>query len=542
MDNFSRFISGNNFTHVSDIETALQLEQIHKQRFFQRLAGIFLMVIPVLAIIGALSNWFYGHPLIDIKSMLILSLLFLATLSSLYLNSRDLYQIAVTIFLAVSVISLTLSTNIFAFMEFNLLYFSFILIIGKPLLGKRGLFFLMLWMVAIVLITSALDFYPAPISPARLILFIASSYAVLFIISLFRDDLEAERRDLLKRNDDRLKWLIHQLPAIIWTVDDKEGAKVLPSAYSSKLADFNFENFAYSVETTEQIRQAQVSNMNVDFEYSENNYVYYTQLESLRDRNGRIIGCIGITTDITLQKIQSRYEWDSNLERERIEILRDFLSTASHDLRTPLSSLNLSTYLLSQSGLNEKQTQHLNHVLESTNRFTDAMDKMFMVLRLRLDNEAMEETPYDIVSMTSSLLQGFEKPYIKIDTLFDVPSAYIYGNEKLMATALTNIFQNAVDNIDEAGTISVYLKKEKEEVLIEIRDTGCGIPETELVKVTNAFYRVAKHRPGNRVGLGLTISKNIIEKHKGVLAIQSTVGVGTYVSIRLPIKSMRYGV
>lgn len=542
MDNFSRFISGNNFTHVSDIETALQLEQIHKQRFFQRLAGIFLIVIPVLAIIGTLSNWFYGHPLIDIKSMLILSLLFLATLSSLYLNSRDLYQIAVTIFLAVSVISLTLSTNIFAFMEFNLLYFSFILIIGKPLLGKRGLFFLMLWMVAIVLITSALDFYPAPISPARLILFIASSYAVLFIISLFRDDLEAERRDLLKRNDDRLKWLIHQLPAIIWTVDDKEGAKVLPSAYSSKLADFNFENFAYSVETTEQIRQAQVSNMNVDFEYSENNYVYYTQLESLRDRNGRIIGCIGITTDITLQKIQSRYEWDSNLERERIEILRDFLSTASHDLRTPLSSLNLSTYLLSQSGLNEKQTQHLNHVLESTNRFTDAMDKMFMVLRLRLDNEAMEETPYDIVSMTSSLVQGFEKPYIKIDTLFDVPSAYIYGNEKLMATALTNIFQNAVDNIDEAGTISVYLKKEKEEVLIEIRDTGCGIPEAELAKVTNAFYRVAKHRPGNRVGLGLTISKNIIEKHKGVLAIQSTVGVGTYVSIRLPIKSMRYGV
>ena len=543
MKNLTNLMNTRIGEHSYDIQTDLQLDRIHKQNFFQRLAGLLLMTIPIIAIVDVIIHWLNNNALIDPLNLLILTVLFFSTLVSLYLNKNGYYDLAVVIFLALGVIGLTLTSVISTHVELSFFYFTIILSLGKPLLSKRGLFILMIWMLCIVIVTDTLGIYSAPIAKERVMIFIFSSYVVLFIITLFRNQLETERRAILQKNDDRLKWMIHQLPAIIWTIENNHEAQILPSAYSNNLSHFNFNEFIKSDEVAENISVSQTSDASLDFEYELDNYIYYTQIEPLRDGDGVVIGSIGITTDVTIQKIQAQFEWDMTLEHKRIEILKEFLSTASHDLRTPLSSLHLSTYLLNKTELDEKQADHLERVIESTERITNAIDKMFMVLRLNLDNEDMEQV-YDVVSMIREVVQSFEatnsKPYVKIDCLFDLSAAYIYGDEKLMSNALFNIIENSVDNIDRVGTITVNLRRENNNILISVRDTGRGIPTIDLPKVTNAFYRVSKHRPGNHVGLGLTISKNIIDKHGGALTIDSSVDVGTDVSISLPIQNVTF--
>lgn len=98
----------------------------------------------------------------------------------------------------------------------------------------------------------------------------------------------------------------------------------------------------------------------------------------------------------------------------------------------------------------------------------------------------------------------------------------------------TNLLDNAIDAIENKGTITISTKLKKKHVLISIRDTGKGIPEENLRKILDPFFTTKE--VGQGTGLGLSICQGIIEKHKGIIDVKSVIGKGTEFIVTLPIR------
>ena len=526
-----------------DSHRDLELERKHHARLFHKIGVLLLVVIPFLAIGDILTNWLSTGQAFNGTTLLMMVFLFLGTSFSLYVNHQGNYHFAVNSFLLLG----TLSLNIVAInaqnTEISLIYFALLLIIGKPLLSKRGLFLLTIAMILDIYALSYLGFYSMPVDVTRLAIFISTTYLTLYVITLFRDDLEAERRYLLEQNQRRLQWTIRQLPAAIWTIDLNMQAQLFESSYSrSVMTTSMFNQFIQDETIREKIVDVQQKSIKVAFEYISDENTFRVYIDPMYDRLRRMIGCTGIIIDVTEQKLREEYQIKALLEQERIEILTEFLASASHDLRTPLSSLQLSTYLLKKTDLTEKQVKHVERIDTTSTRFANALDKMFTLVHLNLEKQ-IEVENYDIARTVSKVVNNFRskatKKHIQIDFSNDARLMRIDGNEERITTALGNLMQNALDNTPPAGTISVHMFNLQHSLMIEIRDSGTGIPHHELPKITQAFYRVQKHRPDNHVGLGLTISQKIIEQHHGSINIRSTLKVGTYVQILLPLSTQQ---
>jgi signal transduction histidine kinase len=112
--------------------------------------------------------------------------------------------------------------------------------------------------------------------------------------------------------------------------------------------------------------------------------------------------------------------------------------------------------------------------------------------------------------------------------------ALIKGDEILIRELLFNLLQNAITYTPGSGEIMLSLRREKEQILISVADTGCGIPEDEIPHIFERFYQVDKSRSSQGHGLGLSLCKWIVESHKGRITVESTVGKGSRFTVYLP--------
>lgn len=219
----------------------------------------------------------------------------------------------------------------------------------------------------------------------------------------------------------------------------------------------------------------------------------------------------------------------------------DLLNNFAHDLKTPLGSVRSYLELVEISGeFNDKQQYFANRASEALGRMQQMIDELLDFARMEADSILNMEACnlYDITQDTIRLLQGIaEDKEVHFHVDLPVQLHYVHADKRLLSHVLMNLLANAVKYNQHGGRVTITAQDEPSRfVRIEIIDTGIGIPENALDKVFERFYRVNSRESAKLegTGLGLSIVKAIIDKHGGILAVESEEGVGSTFYFTLP--------
>ncbi|NDJ75435.1 MAG: HAMP domain-containing histidine kinase [Chloroflexi bacterium] len=229
-----------------------------------------------------------------------------------------------------------------------------------------------------------------------------------------------------------------------------------------------------------------------------------------------------------------------SVEQDRTNMLRQFLRNVSHDLRTPITNVKLAAYSLKQTAT-EPQQPRLMRLESSLDRLENIMHDILEMSQLatgldyRTEVLDLRTLVPDVVSCFAS--RAAKKNQVLSADISDTGEYTVVGDRAYLQRALGNIIANAVMYTPEAGTITVRLDHRQRRALIEISDTGIGIAPHDLPQIFDPFYRVDAARGSlGKSGLGLTITKQIIEKHQGEIRVESQPGQGTTFCVILPLK------
>lgn len=264
--------------------------------------------------------------------------------------------------------------------------------------------------------------------------------------------------------------------------------------------------------------------------------VYELKITPLMNRRGKLAGRIIMLYNMTERIQVEQKEIELAVERERVEILQQFINNVSHDLKTPLTVMKTSHFLLRHE-LGDAATTRLDTLEDQTNRLIKLVDDMVMMMRLDEHHESNFRA-LDIHTLIEEAISQQAKPDGSPLEFFPVAeSIIIQADESEIKQVLSNLISNAIRNTADDGTISISTSCKGDFLQIAIKDTGRGIPEADLSKIFERFYRVDKARSSSNgsSGLGLAIVKRIIENHSGKIEVSSTVGEGSEFRILLPI-------
>ncbi len=239
---------------------------------------------------------------------------------------------------------------------------------------------------------------------------------------------------------------------------------------------------------------------------------------------------------------RERYEkrvLDLALEHERRRILSEFIQKASHEFRTPLSIINVKSYLVKRL-LPPEQHHHLDVLVEQGEYIHGLVNRM--VLMSQLDSGVQTSSEYlQIDSFMRSVYtrkaDAFQERNAIVHLELQAPDIWVYADSELLSVAMQNILENALKHSSTSVEISIKTRVQGEMVVITIVDNGIGIPPELHGRVFERFFRVDEAHSTRGFGLGLPIAKRIIENTGGSIELASRVGQGTTVTIQLGIKS-----
>jgi len=236
--------------------------------------------------------------------------------------------------------------------------------------------------------------------------------------------------------------------------------------------------------------------------------------------------------------------WRLQLELGRVERLATLgrmAGTIAHDLGTPLNSVLGYTQLLAQENLTERARRRLSIIETQINRMGDIIQNYLSQTRGTAPKDSVMIN--DLVRATLTLLQPvFHERGIEVRSQFSDVAPAIYGNSDSIQRVLINLLDNAMYACEKSGAIQITTKPcsappKPDGILIEVADTGTGIAPEILPKIFDLF--VTTKPPGRGTGLGLVICQEIIRAHGGTIAVESSLGKGTIVTIYLPVDARR---
>ena len=256
-------------------------------------------------------------------------------------------------------------------------------------------------------------------------------------------------------------------------------------------------------------------------------------ISPVKDRAGKVIGAATIARDISELKQAQR-------EAERLK--EEFFALVSHDLRTPLTSVKgYSDLLLAGEGgdLTDQQRLFVETIARNSSRLERLVGDLLVAAQIEAGTFAIETGPVDLGQILAESV-GAAKPRAEekeIELTLEagtLPESS--GDRDRLAQLFDNLISNAIKYTPAGGRVEVRLHRNSGHVLIEIEDSGIGIPVAEQRFLFDRFFRAstayAAAIPG--IGLGLTISKAIAEVHCGQLCVESREGVGTTFRVELP--------
>jgi len=255
----------------------------------------------------------------------------------------------------------------------------------------------------------------------------------------------------------------------------------------------------------------------------------------LKDENGKVIGCVVVFRDITK-------------EREIDRMKTEFVSLASHQLRTPLTTINWFAEMLLAGDVgkvNKAQKNYLEKVYHGSQRMVTLVNAFLNVSRIELGTLAIEPEPTNLVKLAESVLDEFrlqiKDKKIKIEKNYGKRLPSINVDPKLMRIVFQNLLNNAVKYTPSKSEVRLDITKQKQDILIKIADTGYGIPKHQQSKIFTKLFSAdnIKEKNTDGTGLGLYVVKAIIDQSGAKIWFESEENKGTTFYVSLPLLGMK---
>lgn len=262
-----------------------------------------------------------------------------------------------------------------------------------------------------------------------------------------------------------------------------------------------------------------------------------------RLRNGDLTARSGVTGADEIGQLGETFDdMAASLERD-IELEHRLTGDVAHELRTPLMAVQATVEAM-QDGVMPADEEHLERVAGEVRRLSRLIDAMLKLSRLENGTTELRAERTDLVGLVGGIVGAqhalFHDTGLHLRFVDETPHGELYADvdPDLIREALVNLLSNALRYTDEGGWVKVQVAEDRasSEALISVADTGIGIAEEDIPQMFSRFWRsdVSRERASGGLGVGLSITKEIVDKHNGTITVDSELGRGTTFTLRIP--------
>lgn len=225
------------------------------------------------------------------------------------------------------------------------------------------------------------------------------------------------------------------------------------------------------------------------------------------------------------------------------KLRRELIANVSHDLRTPLSVLRgyVETYELKLGTLSDDQKkEYLETIRKSADKLAKLIDQLFEYSKLEADQIQPQKEPFQMVDLAHDLISNYQvlAKQKNIEIELEMPQEtmpLVFGDISLVERAIQNLMDNAIKFTPEAGRIKFQVNADDSNVMINITDSGPGIPEGQQAQIFERYRQAPNVKKGEGIGLGLAIVKKIMELHNTTIKVVSRPNEGCTFQFLLPV-------
>ena len=256
-------------------------------------------------------------------------------------------------------------------------------------------------------------------------------------------------------------------------------------------------------------------------------------------KEGDLSARTGMEGDDEISQLGSTFDaMAASVERDRT-LERRLTTDVAHELRTPLMAIQATVEAM-VDGVFPMDEEHLETVNSEVQRLSRLVDSQLKLSRLENRANPNKEEVVDVGKVVAETVNTHEA-YVhehKLELEFDAePDVYIYGDPDLIRQATANLISNAVRYTPMGGRVTVYVTKDDSMAMIAVQDTGIGLTEEEADMVFSRFWRAgsARDRESGGLGIGLTVVKEIVDRHNGYVNVEGKPGQGACFTLYIPL-------
>ncbi|WP_136679140.1 HAMP domain-containing sensor histidine kinase [Neptunomonas sp. XY-337] len=247
---------------------------------------------------------------------------------------------------------------------------------------------------------------------------------------------------------------------------------------------------------------------------------------------------LGVAFRQLVDKLNEQYQQVVTID----DLRKELLSHVSHDLRTPLASLMgyLETWELQQGKMTDDESrQYITTAKKSAYRISTLIEQLFELAHLDSGNVQVQKEQFPIAELVQDVLQKFQiqagKRGVSLDVMPKNSAICVWGDIEKLDRVFTNLVENALRHTPDKGAITVHLFERSSMVSIEVTDTGIGIPSQDIPHIFDPHFKAQNSVRENTAhgGLGLAITKKILDLHQTTIAVRSSLNEGTTFSFTL---------